>query len=90
MVMDLRIGDVLRLRRRHPCGSVDWDVVRLGADIGLECKKCRHKVLIDRPTLQRRILSVIERGAPVDPAIEAALFGATSDDEDEDPDERED
>lgn len=80
MVMDLRIGDVLRLRRRHPCGSIDWDVVRLGADIGLECKKCRHKVLIDRPTLQRRILSVIERGAPVDPAIEAALFGTTSSD----------
>jgi len=81
MVMDLRIGDVLRLRRRHPCGSIDWDVVRLGADIGLECKKCRHKVLIDRPTLQRRILSVIERGAPVDPAIEAALFGTTPSDD---------
>lgn len=87
MVMDLRIGDVLRLRRRHPCGSIDWDVVRLGADIGLECKKCRHKVLIDRPTLQRRILSVIERGAPVDPAIEAVLFGTTPSDDD-DSDER--
>ena len=89
MVMDLRIGDVLRLRRRHPCGGIDWDVVRLGADIGLECKKCRHKVLIDRPTLQRRILSVIERGAPVDPAIEQALFGSTSSSDDSS-DERDD
>jgi hypothetical protein len=86
MVMDLRMGDVLRLRRQHPCGGSDWRVVRLGADIGLECKRCQHKVLIDRPTLQRRILSVIERGAPVDPAIEQALFGASSapaDDSDE-------
>ncbi|RLT26970.1 MAG: DUF951 domain-containing protein [Chloroflexi bacterium] len=90
MVMDLRIGDVLRLRRRHPCGSIDWDVVRLGADIGLECKKCRHKVLIDRPTLQRRVLSVIERGAPVDPAIEQALFGTTSNEGDAASDESDD
>ena len=75
MVLDLRVGDVLRLRRKHPCGGFDWDVVRVGADIGVCCRKCGRRVLLDRPTLHRRLKSVVERGAPVDPAIERALFG---------------
>jgi hypothetical protein len=75
MVMDLRVGDVLRLRRKHPCGGFDWDVVRVGADIGLQCRQCGRRVLLDRPTLRKRVQSVVERGAPVDPAIERAIFG---------------
>ena len=75
MVLDLRVGDVLRLRRKHPCGGFDWDVVRVGQDVGLVCRECGRRVLLDRPTLRRRLKSVIERGAPTDPAIEQALFG---------------
>ena len=75
MVMDLRVGDVLRLRRKHPCGGFDWQVVRVGADIGMVCRECGHRVLLDRPTLRRRLQSVVERGAPIDPEIERALFG---------------
>jgi len=75
MVLDLRVGDVLRLRRKHPCGGFDWDVVRVGADVGMRCRECGRRVLLDRPTLHRRLKSVLERGAPVDPAIERALFG---------------
>lgn len=75
MVMDLRMGDVLRLRRKHPCGGFEWQVVRVGADIGLVCRTCGRRVLLDRPTLHRRVQAVVERGAPLDPAIERALFG---------------
>lgn len=82
MVMDLRIGDVLRLRRKHPCGGFDWDVVRVGADIGLQCRTCQRRVILDRPTLRKRVHSVVERGAPLDPAIERALFGGQSDEPD--------
>ncbi len=78
MVLDLRIGDVLRLRRKHPCGGFDWDVVRVGADIGMRCRECGRRVLLDRPTLHRRLKAVVERGAPLDPAIERALFGDPS------------
>jgi hypothetical protein len=76
MVMDLRMGDVLRLRRKHPCGGFEWQVVRVGADVGLICRTCGRRVLLDRPTLHRRVQAVVERGAPLDPAIERALFGA--------------
>ncbi len=75
MVLDLRMGDVLRMRRPHPCGSLEWEVVRVGADIGLRCRGCGRRVLMDRPTLRRRAKALVERGAPVDPAIERALFG---------------
>ncbi|MEE8338213.1 MAG: DUF951 domain-containing protein [Dehalococcoidia bacterium] len=75
MVLDLRMGDVLRLRRKHPCGGFEWDVVRVGLDIGLRCRSCRRRVLLDRPTLHRRIDAVVERGEAVDPEIERALRG---------------
>ncbi len=60
--LDLRIGDRLRLRKGHPCGSRDWDVVRLGADIGLVCQGCGHRILMDRLTVERRFTEYLSRG----------------------------
>jgi hypothetical protein len=61
--IELRIGDVLRLRREHPCGSHEWEVVRLGADIGLVCRGCRHRILMDRLDVERRFVTHVERGS---------------------------
>jgi hypothetical protein len=61
-VVELRIGDVLRLRREHPCGSREWRVVRLGADIGLVCGGCGHRILMDRLDVERRFTGYVERG----------------------------
>ncbi|MCE9646986.1 MAG: DUF951 domain-containing protein [Chloroflexi bacterium] len=55
MLPDLQLNDHLRLRKPHPCGSYEWTVVRLGADIGLECKGCQHRVLLTRRELAKRI-----------------------------------
>jgi hypothetical protein len=60
--VELRIGDVLRLRRQHPCGSREWRVVRLGADIGLVCVGCGHRILMDRLDVERRYTGHVERG----------------------------
>jgi hypothetical protein len=59
--LDLRIGDVLQLRREHPCGSREWRVVRLGADIGLVCAGCGHRILMDRLDVERRFTSWVSR-----------------------------
>lgn len=75
MVLDVRVGDVLRMRRKHPCGSVDWDVVRVGADIGIVCRGCQRRVLMRRDVLRRRVRAFLERGAPVDPEVWRALEG---------------
>ena len=62
MVVDFRLGDLVRLRKPHPCGSSDWRVIRLGADIGLRCQGCQRRVLLDRVVLERRLRTFLEHG----------------------------
>ena len=62
MVMGIKLGDVVRLKKKHPCGSYEWEVVRLGADIGIKCLKCQRRVLLDRSTFERRVKAFISRG----------------------------
>lgn len=68
--IDLLLGDVVRLRRPHPCGGTEWLVDRLGADIGLRCQGCGRRVLLDRPVLERRLADFVSRG---DFAMSAAV-----------------
>jgi hypothetical protein len=63
-VLELYLGDLVRLRRGHPCGGDTWLVDRLGADIGLRCTTCDRHVLIARAALERRISAFVERGDP--------------------------
>ena len=58
MVVELRLGEVLRLKKRHPCGSEEWEVYRLGADVGLRCLGCGRPVLLPRSRLERHIRAV--------------------------------
>lgn len=55
MLPELKLDDVVRLRRVHPCGATDWKVVRLGADIGLVCLGCGRRVLLERRKLVKRM-----------------------------------
>ena len=64
-VLDLLLGDVLRLRKRHPCGGHDWLVDRLGADIGLRCQTCGRHVLLERRVVEARLVEFVRRGDPV-------------------------
>lgn len=61
-LVELRLGDRISLRKQHPCGSHAWEVVRLGADIGLVCAGCGHRILIDRLTVERRFTGYLQRG----------------------------
>lgn len=65
--VDLRIGDRISLRKAHPCGSREWRVSRIGADIGLICEGCGHRILMDRLDVERRFTAHLERGpqAPI-------------------------
>jgi len=59
--MELSVGDVVHLRKKHPCGSYEWQIERLGADIGIRCLECNHKVFIERRNFERRVKSVVTR-----------------------------
>lgn len=61
-VVEFRLGDLVTLRRSHPCGGGEWLVDRLGADIGLRCRKCGRHVLLDRRTVERRLTGFVARG----------------------------
>ena len=69
-VLSLLLGDVVRLRRTHPCGGSTWLVDRLGADIGLRCQTCGRHVLLERRTLESRLVEFVSRG---DSAVTAAV-----------------
>ncbi len=56
---ELHIGDRVRLRKPHACGGNEWVVVRLGADIGLECTTCGKRILLERRKLARRLKTVL-------------------------------
>lgn len=56
------IDDIVQLRKPHPCGSYEWRVVRIGADIGLTCQTCGRRVLLPRRTLEKRLKTFVERG----------------------------
>ena len=78
-VLTLLLGDVVRLRRAHPCGGATWLVDRLGADIGLRCQTCARHILLERRTLERRLVAFVSRG---DAALTAALEDRPSGDSD--------
>ena len=54
MVIDVKIGNVVRLKKPHPCGGHEWIVSRVGADIGLHCNTCKHRILLPRSIFEKR------------------------------------
>lgn len=71
MPLELFLDDVVQMRKPHPCGSAQWRVVRVGADIGLRCLGCDHKILLSRYELEKRLKRFISRGAP--PATDESM-----------------
>ncbi len=65
---DLQLDDTVQLRKAHPCGSFHWRVIRLGADIGLECCQCGRRVMLSRRELARRLKTVLTRGENAPPS----------------------
>jgi hypothetical protein len=59
MLPDLQLNDTVRMRKEHPCGSAEWKVTRLGADIGLECLGCGRRVMLTRRELMRRAKTIL-------------------------------
>jgi len=75
MPLNLQRGDVLRLRKPHPCGNSDFEVVRLGADIGLHCTSCGRRIMLARSLLERRMERFVTHApgpeAPTDLELDA-------------------
>ena len=57
--MDIRVGDILSMKKAHPCGSKDWQVLRTGADFRLRCCGCGREVMVPRIKIEKNIKKVI-------------------------------
>ena len=60
--MQIGIGDVVQLKKTHPCGSDRWEVFRVGADVGIKCQKCHRRVLLPRAVFERRVKAFLSTG----------------------------
>jgi hypothetical protein len=63
MTVEIKVGDIVRLHKAHPCGSYEWEVVRVGADIGLKCLNCQRRVFLERGVFERRVKEFVSKSA---------------------------
>lgn len=75
--IDVQPGDIVRLRKQHPCGGWEWTVVRTGADIGLVCTTCQRRLLLPRDKFRKVVKSVLrpavkqeDKSSPLTPAVD--------------------
>ena len=59
--MDIYVGDMIKLKKKHPCGSYEWEILRIGADFRLKCCGCEHQVMIPRRLVEKNIRN-LKRG----------------------------
>ena len=57
--MDIRVGDILVLKKNHPCGACRWEVLRIGADFKLRCTGCGREVMVPRAKVEKNIKKVL-------------------------------
>ena len=59
--MDIQVGDKLTLKKAHPCGSYEWEVLRIGADFRLKCMGCGHQIMSPRSQIEKKIKRIIPK-----------------------------
>ena len=57
--MDIRVGDIVKMKKAHPCGSCEWEVLRTGIDFRLKCRGCGHMIMIPRTQAEKNIKDII-------------------------------
>lgn len=56
--MDIQVGDIVKLKKQHPCGSQEWEVLRTGADFRLKCMGCSHQIMIARRLVEKNLREI--------------------------------
>ena len=59
--MDIQVGNIIKLKKQHPCGSKEWEVLRVGADFRLKCMGCGHQIMIARRLVEKNVKEIREK-----------------------------
>ncbi|MCR5032363.1 MAG: DUF951 domain-containing protein [Lachnospiraceae bacterium] len=62
--MDIQVGDIITMKKPHPCGSRDWEVLRVGADFRLKCLGCEHQVMLARRMVEKNVRQIRHKDLP--------------------------
>ncbi len=66
MYVEIHLGDVVRLRKPHPCGSYEWEVVRVGTDVGLVCQTCQRRIMLPRGIFNKRYKTTVKAASDLE------------------------
>ncbi len=58
--MEYKVGDIIRLKKKHPCGSFEWEILRVGADFRIKCLGCEHQVMVPRKLIEKNTKEIRE------------------------------
>ena len=56
--MDIQVGNIVKLKKQHPCGSHEWEVLRIGADFKLKCMGCGHMIMVSRSMVEKNVREI--------------------------------
>ena len=59
--MQFELGQIVKLKKKHPCGSFEWEILRVGADFRLRCLGCDHQVMLPRTTVERNLKGIRDK-----------------------------
>ncbi|MDO5573280.1 MAG: DUF951 domain-containing protein [bacterium] len=62
MKMEYKVGDIIKLKKKHPCGSFEWEILRVGADFRIKCLGCEHQVMVPRKLIEKNTKERKEMG----------------------------
>lgn len=61
MIMSFNLGDIVETRKQHPCGSKNWEIIRLGADIKIKCCGCGRIIMLERAKFEKSVKKIIKK-----------------------------
>ncbi|OEB99943.1 hypothetical protein GY31_20980 [Lysinibacillus sphaericus] len=59
------LNDIVEMKKQHPCGTNEWKIIRMGADVRIKCEGCQHSVMIPRREFEKKMKKVIKRASEV-------------------------
>ncbi|WP_041669648.1 DUF951 domain-containing protein [Acetobacterium woodii] len=65
-IKQYELGDQVEMKKKHPCGSMQWEIIRMGADIKIKCLGCGHIVMLPRSKFNKQIKKVLTKESTVE------------------------
>ena len=63
MDVNFEVGDTIKMKKKHPCGSYEWEILRVGADFRLKCLGCGHQIIVPRRLVEKNIREIQKKNA---------------------------